>query len=357
MLNSFYFLLLNRLKQKKLIASKKNQGFTLIELMVAMILAVLVLTPLLGFMIDILNNDRREQAKISSEQETQLALDYMAQDLKEAIYIYDAKGIQELQINSTNAPQLPDKADRMPVLVFWKRQFKEDAIAVPQSTTSKKNDDAFVYSLVAYYLIKDTPENDPNKIWSDQFRIARFEVNGGVVDLYQPLKDGQPNYVKNPDQGFNMFKINDTSITGTLEDKMNSWTRREGQNYTKNAEVLIDYVDKSPSSATLKAIDCNKEVFNIDEDESVPDEKKADKKQALLIPAVSGKYSYPNKAEFGNGSFYACVDTNKVSAKIFIRGNAYARLDKNNNLYSDSRQSYYPTVSVQVKGKGIIGAE
>lgn len=356
MLKPFYFFLSNRLKQKQ-IATSKNSGFTLIELLIAMILAVLVITPLLGFMIDILNNDRKEQAKVMSEQEVQQALDYIAQDLQQAIYIYDAKGIQAIK------SQLPDKTDRVPVLVFWKRQFKEDAVAVPQSTTNRKSDDGYVYSLVAYYLVKS---DATNKIWSDQFRIAKFEVNGGILDQYEPFRNGQQNYARNqageeqkPDAGFEMFKLNDINNTGTLEDKMNNWKKKEGEVYARNTEngtVLIDYVDRSPSSATLKPVDCSREVFNIDEDKSVPAERKADKKAALLVPATSGKFQYTNNSEFGNGSFYACVDTNRVSAKIFIRGNAYARIDKSNNLYNDSRDSYFPSVNAQVKGKGIIGA-
>jgi type II secretory pathway component PulJ len=70
-------------------------GFTLIELLVAMVLAILVVMPLLGFIINILDNDRREQAR-QHQQEIQAAVDYIAQDLEQAVYIYDADGLKQL---------------------------------------------------------------------------------------------------------------------------------------------------------------------------------------------------------------------------------------------------------------------
>jgi len=51
----------NKLKASNL--TQAPGGFTLIELLVAMILAALVITPLLGFMLNIMDTDRKEQAK------------------------------------------------------------------------------------------------------------------------------------------------------------------------------------------------------------------------------------------------------------------------------------------------------
>jgi prepilin-type N-terminal cleavage/methylation domain-containing protein len=352
--NLLEFILNKQLKQKQSKNFTKNQGFTLIELLVAMILAVLVLTPLLGFMINLLDNERREQAKSNSEQEVQLALDYISQDLQQAIYIYDAKGINSIK------DQLPNKTDRTPVLVFWTRQYKEDVI-VAASKYSRKTNDAFVYSLVAYYLIKSDSTNNKDKIWSNEFRIARFELNGGVTDPDNPKdKDGNLIYIKDkngvelkPDSGFKMFNLDGSS---TLENKMNTWKKDKDKNYTKNAEILIDYVDNSQkvdADTSFKPIGCHPEVFDIDKDINIPTGQKTEKKAALTVPAVDGT------SEFGNGSFYACVDTNKVSAKVFIRGNALARINNKDaeNNFSKDIAAYFPSVGVQVRGKGLIGGE
>jgi len=61
MINPLRFLFNNKLKASNL--TQAPGGFTLIELLVAMILAALVITPLLGFMLNIMDTDRKEQAK------------------------------------------------------------------------------------------------------------------------------------------------------------------------------------------------------------------------------------------------------------------------------------------------------
>ncbi|MFH7025638.1 MAG: hormogonium polysaccharide secretion pseudopilin HpsC [Heteroscytonema crispum UTEX LB 1556] len=343
MINQFYFFISTQLKQKRLQLTLKYGGFTLIELLVAMVLAFLVITPLLGFMINIMDTDRKEQAKVNSEQEIQAALDYMAQDLQQAIYIYDGKGVKAI------LDQLPKATDRVPVLVFWKREFENQVIDVKVGATSKGTNDGFVYSLVAYYLIK----NDPKSIWSDQFRIGRFALKDGVRDPDNPIKDGKPNYIsgKEPDTGFKLFNLND--ISGTLEEKMNAW-KNSGKTPTNDAVTLIDYVDKSPTSAdkVLDRVDCTT-VF---QDRNNKDTLQA-KKDALRVPAFKSEtYEYSNNTDLNNGSFYACIDSDKNLVKVFIRGNALARIDKSDkNTYASFRSTYFPSASTQVKGRGLIG--
>ncbi len=327
MLNKFHFFLSTKFKYKhfKQIA-KNNAGFTLIELMVAMILAVLVITPLLGFMINILDTDRKEQAKINSEQEIQTALDYIAQDLQQAIYIYDADGINAIKSQLLYS----GSTDRVPVLVFWKRKFEKEAIELDKVITDKKKNDAFVYSLVSYYLIEDNKKNDKNDIWSNQYRIARFELSDGITadDDYNTKGN-----FKTADPGFKLFDLNKTQ--GTLEQKMNDWEKEGNYQTSQNADVLVDYID---SSQGLKTIDC-KSVF--------PKSKK--KADSLRVPAVTNN--------FNNASFYACVDIDNTTAQIFLRGNALARIEPKNNNYQNILKSYFPTANVKVKGRGFIGVE
>ncbi len=366
MKNQLHFFIQNKLKEKDHRLANQNNGFTLIELIVAMVLAVLVITPLLGFMINILDTDRKEQAKVNSEQEIQTALDYIAQDLQQAIYIYDAKGIKAIKNN------LPYRTntDRVPVLVFWKRQFEKEAI----SGSFTGNNDSFVYSLIAYYLIQSDTRNNTGETWSKQYRIARFELKDGVRDLDNPFdRSGNINYIrgKEPDEGFALFELSNPAITGTLEDKMNSWKKGKtstNSTYSLRGEipVLLDYID-----GTLRDDRKNKELIPVDcstvvDLDNIPNDKKASKKAALKVPSVTGTHAYSNNRDLDNSSFYACVDVDRVSAKIFLRGNAYARIndrDTNyqksvqNTSYDQSRQSYFPTASVLVEGKGLLGVD
>ena len=363
MIKQFNFFLSVLLKQRQRYHQASiNNGFTLIELLVAMVLAFLVITPLLGFMIDILNTDRKEQAKINSEQEVQSALDYIAQDLQQSIYIYDAKGIKAIK------DQLPQNTatDRVPVLVFWKREFDKNVIDVTVGGASQGKNDTFVYSLVAYYLVKDTIINDADNIWSDQFRIARFEVKDGVKNP-DVAANASNNYFtgKTPDPGFLLFDL--AGSKGTLEQKMNNWKKKSGEDYTNPMLTLVDYIDKNPLSAdtSFAKTDCTSStvfpdralIGNESTEERIIKEAKI---AALQIPTFaatnSNQYSTTTDAELQNSSsFYACVDSERNIAKVFIRGNALARIDKNNNIYSSTKSSFFPKASIQVEGKGRIG--
>jgi type II secretory pathway pseudopilin PulG len=342
--NKFVFFIITKFKHKRLQLTAKDDGFTLIELLVAMVIAFLVITPLLGFMINIMDTDRKEQAKVNSEQETQSALDYIAQDLQQSIYIYDAKGIKAI------LDQLPKATDRVPVLVFWKREFESQKINVTSSGKITGMNDGFVYSLVAYYLIK----NDSKSQWSNQLRIGRFAIKDGVRDPDNPTKDNAINYITLPDKGFQMFNLNETS--GILEDKMNAWKNKSGEDYDNDAIALIDYIDKSPASTdkVLERVDCTT-VFQDKNNKDTPQAKK----DALRVPAFTGEtYSYSDNTELDTGSFYACVDTDKSLVKVFIRGNALARIDQSDqNTYAANKNTYFPNVSIQVKGRGLIGVE
>ena len=317
-------------------------GFTLIELLVAMVLAVLVITPLLGFMINIIDNDHREQAKAASEQEIQAAVDYITQDLEQAVYIYDADGLSN---NSTDNPpgirdQIPpiakspncnDASTCVPVVVFWKREFKKQAIQVTGSISSQKND-SFVYSLVAYYLIKDN-----SSTWSKAARIARFEIKDGVRN-----PDNSNNYVdeNDPELGRSIgFKPFDLKLPGTLKEKMDRWTN-SGETYTARANVLVDYIDQSTNAPP--PVDCQKALA---QNPTQP------KQQAQRVPPDSIN---PLKIN----SFYACVDSSpdKNLVRVFIRGNALARINEG-TTYNSSRSVYFPTASTQGQGHGLLNEQ
>lgn len=304
-------------------------GFTLIELLVSIVISSIVLSSLLSFMTNMLTSERREQAKSSSEQEIQLALDYISRDLQEAIYIYDADGVQAI------ADQLPHarEADKVPVLVFWKPTFLAQHRPVitidgnpttvgcltklPRTDTCSQRD-YFVYSLVIYYLIKDN-----NPAWSEAARIGRIELQDGIRD-----SNNSRNYLTNPSPGFQLFNL---SQAGTLKDKMNAWRKADtAYDPQKNPiEVLVDYVDPSPSDRTPKPLDCQ----NISP-------------AAQLVPANT---QLANPLQIN--SFYACVDASRNLAQVYLRGSALMRLEQN-AVYSDAQAVYFPSLNIQVKSRG-----
>ncbi|QKQ77745.1 type II secretion system protein [Nostoc sp. TCL240-02] len=337
------FLLSKQLKRSK--DTQQVYGFTLIELLVGMILAFLIITPLLGFMVNILDTDRKEQAKANSEQEIQSALDYIARDLQQAIYIYDATGIACLSGTadtttcpsaSTTGNQLPSPSatDRVPVLVFWKRELVSQAI-----TTASGQDDTFVYSLVAYYLIKDATSSST---WSNAARIARWQIKDGVSTSSSTVtctgysgKYVSTSYCPNP--GFALFKLDGI---GTITQKMNAWTKATAD-YTADPTVLVDFIDQTK---------------NDDVPAALPVTCPADS----TTPPITWSKVSPDTATFNTRntgkmtSFYACVDKVNTTAQVFLRGNALARLQSNNLNYQPSNKPYFPTASIRVQGRGYL---
>lgn len=335
MIGLIKFILLGHLKRPKL--AGKNSGFTLIEVLVAMILAVIVLVPLMGFAINMVDSDRKEQAKSTSDQEIQAALNYIAQDLQQAVYIYDGEGITAIK------SQLPDATNtsKVPVLVFWKRDLKQNVI--PAGTAANCNDpskcdDTFVYSLVAYYLIDN---GSTQNVWSKNgYSIGRVQINGGLKSA-----DGKTIYVEAA-PGFKLFNLEGL---GTLSAKMNRWQKDTvAYNLSKNpTETLIDYVDKTNVGVPAPN-DCT-QLFPAEDDISLP----AYTQEKLQTPSYTGAGAVD--AKFRTGSFYACVDSKRNTARVFIRGNALVRFrDSPASKYNPNAAAYFPIASVQVQGRGAL---
>jgi type II secretory pathway pseudopilin PulG len=315
-------------------STRKNRdhGFTLVELLIGLVMAFLVLTPLFGLMISIMNTDEKEQAKTTSEQELQTAIDFITRDLQQAVYIYDFQGVTNnyntIAANSGIRDSLPTVAGGVPILVFWKQELVSNVIP----TTESKKDDASIYSLVAYYLI-----NSPSTIWSNTARIARWQIKDGVRSpsdtsgvTCNPSYNTSIRFVDAnncPSPGFKPFDL-----------VMNQWQR--SGSFTNVPQVLVDFIDQTPINPT--------NVPNI-----TPSCAQDDNQPGVTITPISSTTMT---------SFYACVSnyadpTNQgqviSTAQIFIRGNALARIQTSNIDYEDnSQQTYFPTVSAIIQARG-----
>jgi type II secretory pathway pseudopilin PulG len=324
------FLLVTWLKRSSKTAQKVG-GFTLLELLVGLILAFLIITPLLGFVINIMNTDRQEQAKTNSEQEIQSAMEYISRELQQAVYIYDQYALDNPHSNDPTTSgiqdQLPQVPNGEPVLVFWKRKFVADAVSVAGDPNQKN--DAFIYSLVAYYLI--TPST-PTSSWSGTARIGRFEIHDELID---PETGDE---IERKVRGFQSFTL---SQGGTIAQSMNQW-ENSGENYDlSQLNILIDYIDQTPTS-----VDGVPVPFEACPPDSNPPPGDGDP-EWTQVPSNSPTYS-----------FYACVWSAKNTARVYIRGNALARINSINNLptYNAGQASFFPKARIEVKSRAGLGA-
>ncbi|MFM6454211.1 MAG: hormogonium polysaccharide secretion pseudopilin HpsC, partial [Planktothrix sp.] len=349
-----------------------SSGMTMIELLVGTVIAFIIITPLMGMVIGLLNDDSREQAKATTDEEINSALQYISDDISQATYIYDKKGITALLNQGANAIIPAATADSTPILVFVKRTLVENAIPPGNTTTvgtcnpglksdDAKNancDDAFVLSLVAYYLEtppKPTNSNPdpfcPNDGGDCPARITRFEIQDGVKNISQNYVCGETN--TNPpvpacndnsqkrDDGFPK-SINTSSIT-----TLNSLVRETGENInlaTNPIQVLVNYIDIStlniPATATCNVV------------------------LGVTTPEKLTERGFPNAAAANiamlrttpSNSFYACVDSHANVAQIYLRGNALRRIQKDAN-YSPNSPALFPTATMQMRGLSTFGSQ
>jgi hypothetical protein len=338
--------------------AQTDKGMTLVELLVGSIMAFLIITPMLAFVVDMLNTDRREQVKSNTEQDLQAAVDFIAQDLSQAIYIYDNIDINGGTRGTVTVTgirsQLPEDGDpnQTPILVFWKRQQIKNAFPVNFTSTPVPRDcrpnvapgtagecnDTYVLSLVAYYQIKETT---PNSTWCQPSggpcpsRIARYEIRDGVKNPNPPLPTypyydppGDNEYA--PDRAFNpSFDISKPTLNVT----------NPGQR--ANPEVLVNYIDHSPGPL-VTGNECTIALGTPMDTTGVTPRP---------IPETTLRISPPDSLN----SFYACVDTSKNIARVTLRGNSLRRLQANYTNYTDEKSAYFPTASVQVQGLGGLG--
>ena len=315
-------------------------------------MAFLIITPMLGFVVDMLNTDRREQVKSNTEQDIQAAVDFIAQDLSQAIYIYDNNSTTGIPAITKFLPATGN--DEIPILVFWKRQILEKSLPVntsltpqptdcdPKAEPGKKGDcnDTYVLSLVAYYQFKNQ-----DNTWCQPSggtcptRIARYQIHDGLENKssdankpYTGLESGQktsPAYNGTPSGTTPAF-----DITNPEKNVTNLGVAWDGY------DVLVNYIDHSAGS-TVTGNECKTALSN-------PTDPKDTTK---FLDEDTLKVTEPTKTI---NSFYACVDTSKNLARVTIRGNSLRSL-QTDAKYDANKSAFFPTATVQVKGLGARG--
>jgi type II secretory pathway pseudopilin PulG len=345
-------LLKSQHQQKHSKPPQAEKGMTLIELLIGTVMAFLILTPMLAFVVDMLNTDRKEQIKANTEQDVQAAVDFIAQDLSQAIYIYDNAGVTDIK------SQLPT-ASGTPILVFWKRKQLRNSLPMNPTVAAKPNtcddvppnlprqcNDTYVRSLVAYYQIKDT---DPTwcqpSVVNCPNRIVRYEISDGIdrlTDLSTRTPYGTANTKESQrtDPGFNIstdpntsFNLNNPTVNVTTPGE---FTPRSG-----NPQVLVNYIDHSQGPTPIDPQECQKALGNPTVTTGV-----------TTTPILEATLRVPTPDNVN--SFYACVDTARNLARVTIRGNSLRRLQPD-ATYDATRSAFFPTASVQVQGLGARG--
>lgn len=200
------------------------------------------------------------------------------------------------------------------------------------------------------------------------------------------------NYFISPSKGFNRP---DFASAGTLSTLASAWKKFDNFDFTTNPFVtLVDFMDDTtydnagtqggnlasagtgiPATATAAIkIPIGKNVTisgvgsptNLDcDDPSVG----VGNSNPASATNVSGSVTQRVPNDFSNAdgtnpsglsSFYACVTPESVTARVYLRGNAIARLanppvTKNKRLATNSNITFFPTADVRSFGRSAIG--
>lgn len=312
--------------QKLLFKSKKshnlklkNQGFTLVELLVTILIAGVIIAPILSLMFGLMQDNRKDMASSETQQEMSRALKYMSNELKGAVYVYNGTQLKYL----VDKQYLPDfGTNNTPILAFWEVE------PVPYNTTDKLPTDCTVagvyskdeceklkvsqrsYSLVVY----TQSTANTSKTWKGTSRILRYQLrkfdkvtttqltlNTGYVD---PLSES-PSFADWPEN------INDKSLQTARPSNTNVFF------------ALVDFVD-TPTN---------------------------DPKTGTIPTCQTGYERTPSDAT-NNKSFFACVRTASSSNQdtiIYLRGNSEGKY----GLTKDKTVEL-PTLQTQVLNRGVI---
>lgn len=330
--------------------SKKNQtaGFTLIELLVGLIIASLIILALLSLVVDILQVDSRENARNETQQEMQTALNYMAAELREAVYVYDnncmsatAQGTAPTTTNIASANYCPGlqnylptsliSTTQKPVLAFWKPEVIDDTGSDSLSalgtcsgitdTIIKQDCQDLLIKRRTYTLVVYLQSATSNSLWRGKSRIIRYALSkySSITSSNLVQSTGYVDPSEIDSTSFQMWpkkSIDGTNLQASLPSASGV-----------NPAVLVDFVDAPDATNTG------------------------------TLPICDTGYSRSNTT---SNSFFACIRTTVPASGstavasgvnqdvvIYLRGNA-------NGKAGVTTDNYRPVLQTQVLIRGVI---
>ena len=313
--------------------TQKVKGFTLLELLISLVIASLVMAGLLYGVVELTSIDRRETIVDQVQRDMSRAMEYITDDLKEAVYVYTNP--QQIAVQLTSDPSFPDNTGEIPVLAFWRVDPIEEGLPADCSigtTDFQEQCQLLMIRQAAYTLVVYSQKvNDGNTNWPGQSRLVRYELS-----MYSDLNNLtiRPGYRDPTDP--------DDPLAGF--DNWNANGIPDG-----SSAVLVDYV-QAPSftppatlnRAPLSDTDGPCRGYGLDSNNNP------------LYSVV------PNTSTVTvNNTFFACVrnptlDTGVIGSQdvyLFLRGNVQST---SGGIRSFSDETSLPILETQVLVKGVV---
>jgi prepilin-type N-terminal cleavage/methylation domain-containing protein len=321
-------------------ASKQRQrlkGFTLIELLISLVMASIVMAGLLSTVVQLTKEDKREANLDQVQRDMNRAVEFMADDLQEAVYVYPNP--QQMATQLAADPKFPDATGEVPVLAFWRIDPAEAGLptcSTTMTTTVLQQCNLLKIRQAAYTLVVYVQKvNNGNTNWPGQSRIIRYELSkyATPIPVTLAMRSGyrDPTDPIDPLAPFEVWQSNGTP---------------EG-----NANVLIDYVQAPtfPSPVALNRAPLSDaggacRGYGLDA---------SNNPLYSVVPSTATTTI--------NNTFFACVRNSNIGGVIgsrgsqdvylFLRGNVQG---VNGGVRSYSDRTSLPILETQVTVKGVV---
>ncbi|MBM0743266.1 prepilin-type N-terminal cleavage/methylation domain-containing protein [Phormidium sp. CLA17] len=306
---------------------RRAKGFTLLELLVAMIIGSLIVVSLLTLVVELTETNQRDAARTQVQQDMQSAMDYVAQDLRSAVFVYNGECLEgngEPPAGKDFATKcngiinhipvtINDKSrGKVAVLAFWRTKELPESIKKlcednadflgsqdPQIVTDNKMTKAKVpclaghsYSLVVYGL-----DGQESAIWNGKARLTRYELSqfGSNPTDQDDQTVGFVDPLAEPELTFEQWPFKDDG-TKSVNRQLSAQDANKPGLPVGSAFTLVDFVDDTPPGDPTKEPKCDE--FGVDD--AI--------RERSLSPIVTSSPLFR--------SFYACVRDGGIVTQI-----------------------------------------
>ncbi len=325
---------------------RRTSGFTLTEVIISIVVASIIISGLLFLVVELLQIDRREITLERVQRDMQRAMDYISDDLEEAVYVYDdtrlGEIVDDIELLSAEMDiELGDggvgTGDAVPLLAFWRTVPLDDAELPDDCSTAPDEDTCLVartrrasYSLVVYYQ-KHRDDGDANYPWRGESVLRRYELPQ-YADLSTFTETaGYADPVTTTNTAFEEWVPSDVPA-----------------NVGGSSAVLVDFVQQTNTDAG-NSIDCRDLIFDLNSPLTGETDVNAAQYDYVLTP--------PNATN--TAGFFACIRQPELAdgfrtnqdVHLFLRGNAET---DNRFLGPAGEGSRFPILQTQVEVRGVI---
>ncbi|MBE9029234.1 prepilin-type N-terminal cleavage/methylation domain-containing protein [filamentous cyanobacterium LEGE 11480] len=317
----------------KLRHNPTRSGFTLVELLVALIIGSIITTLVLFSAVQLMGTNQREASRSNTQREMQAAIDYINRDIREAVYVYDGDclrttgtktppGLTPGGINTcpgilNSLPGELNSANNLPVLAFWRvdplpqqllASCSNPAVAsqivsgnAPAGFDNVPCSSRKMYTLVVYSLNRSNPDTWRGRARITRYTLPQFTFGNGTTQTpgwANPLETGFANWPRNPN-------------TNTIQ-------TGQATNIQGNNQVLVDFVDdRANDSGPAGSTAVCPTVNNVNTEQF----------GGFFASPAQVNGGYVAAVDLSRRTFYACVrggDAATLNQEVIvrIRGNA-----------------------------------